>query len=108
MAEERVRRKLAAILAADVVGYSRLMEADETGTLDRVKSLHGDLLEPQATGFGGRIFKTTGDGSLAEFPSAVDAVQCAAEIQRALAGRDVRVEGYRVGDVLRYTSAQVR
>jgi TolB-like protein len=88
MAEERVQRKLAAIMAADVVGYSRLMGEDEAGTLDRVKILRTELLDPETTRFGGRIFKTTGDGFLAEFPSATDAVQCAVEVQRELAGRE--------------------
>ena len=67
MAEERVQRRLAAILAADVVGYSRLMEADEEGTLARMKTLRKDVIEPKIANHGGRIFKTTGDGFLAEF-----------------------------------------
>lgn len=84
MAEERVRRRLAAILAADVVGYSRMMSADEPGTLSRLKTLRAEIFDPTTSQFGGRIFKTTGDGALAEFTSAVDAVQCAVEIQRSL------------------------
>ncbi len=84
MADERVQRKLAAILAADVVGYSRLMEADEEGTLARVKALRKDLIDPKIAEYGGRIFKTTGDGILAEFPSAVDAVRHAIDVQRAM------------------------
>ena len=75
MAEERVQRRLAAILAADVVGYSRLMERDETGTLARLKSLRSEVFDPTTKRFDGRIFKNTGDGALAEFSSAVDAVQ---------------------------------
>ena len=85
MAEERVQRRLAAILAADVVGYSRLMEVDEAGTLDRLKALRRELFEPKIKRFGGRIFKTTGDGALVEFKSAADALDSAVDIQRALA-----------------------
>ena len=84
MAEKRVQRRLAAILAADVVGYSRQMEADEEGTLARVKALRKDLIDPKIAEYGGRIFKTTGDGILAEFPSAVDAVRHAIDVQRAM------------------------
>ena len=83
MAEGHVERRLAAILAADVVGYSRSMQRDETGTLKRLKSLRSDVFDPRVEQFGGRIFKTTGDGALAEFRSTVDAVQCAVEIQQA-------------------------
>ena len=79
MAGERVQRRLAAILAADVVGYSRLMEADEEGTLTRTKMLRNDVIDPKITEYGGRIFKTTGDGILAEFPSAVEAVRHAVD-----------------------------
>jgi adenylate cyclase len=85
MAEERVQRRLAAILAADVVGYSRLMEADEEGTLARMKSLRNDVIDPKIAEYSGRIFKTTGDGFLAEFPSAVDAVRHAIDVQRDMA-----------------------
>ncbi|HEV7256578.1 MAG TPA: adenylate/guanylate cyclase domain-containing protein [Bosea sp. (in: a-proteobacteria)] len=85
MGEEHVPRRLAAILAADVVSYTRLMEADEQGTLARLKSLHRDVLQPEAGRHGGRIFKTIGDGVLIEFASAVDAVRGAIEIQRSLA-----------------------
>ncbi len=88
MAEQRVQRRLAAIMAADVVGYSRLMEQDEVGTLARLKSLRSEVFDPRTKQFDGRIFKNTGDGALAEFGSAVDAVQCAVEIQRALAERN--------------------
>ncbi len=88
MAEGRVQRRLAAILAADVVGYSRLMERDETGTLARLKSLRSDVFDPGTAKYDGRIFKTTGDGALSEFASAVDAVHSAVEIQRALAERN--------------------
>jgi TolB-like protein len=84
MAEERVQRRLAAILAADVVGYSRLMDADEAGTLARLKAIRADVLDPKIEAFRGRVFKNTGDGALVEFGSAVDAVQCAIEVQREL------------------------
>jgi TolB-like protein/class 3 adenylate cyclase/Tfp pilus assembly protein PilF len=109
MAEQRVQRRLAAILAVDVVGYSRLMGADEPGTLARLMALRRELFEPATKRFGGRIFKTTGDGALAEFPSAADAVSCAVDIQRELAARnagepeDQRIElriGVSLGDVM--------
>ena len=84
MAEERLQRRLAAILAADVVGYSRMMDGDEAGTLARLKAVRAEVFDPITAQFGGRIFKTTGDGALAEFGSAVDAVQAAIEVQRAI------------------------
>ena len=90
MPTERVQRRLAAILAADIVGYSRLMEADEAGTLARIKTLRAEFLHPKVAAFGGRIVKTTGDGTLIEFPSAVDAVQHAVEVQREMAVRGAR------------------
>ena len=80
-----VERRLAAILAADVVGYSRLMEADETGTHTRLKALSRELIEPAIARHKGRIVKLTGDGALVEFSSAVGAVLAATEIQRAVA-----------------------
>ena len=73
MAEERVQRRLAAIMAADVVGFSRLMEADETGTLNRLKSLRRDLFAPKTAEFGGRIFKLTGTGTAARMAAAKSA-----------------------------------
>lgn len=79
------QRRLAAILAADIVGFSRMMGADEEGTLARLKALRAGLVDPAIAEFRGRIFKTTGDGLLAEFPSVVDAVQCAARVQREMA-----------------------
>lgn len=88
MNETRPARRLAAILAADVAGYSRLMGADEAGTLDALKSCLSNSVVPLITGFGGRIFKTTGDGVLAEFASAVEAVECAVKMQRHLAERN--------------------
>ncbi len=80
-----MERRLAAILAADVVGYSRLMEADEAGTLAALKARRKDVLEPLVRRHKGRIFKTAGDGVLVEFGSAVNAVQCAVELQEAIA-----------------------
>jgi adenylate cyclase len=85
MVEQPVQRRLAAILAADVVGYSRLMEADEAGTLAALKSRRRDVLVPLVAKHQGRIFKTTGDGVLIEFGSAVNAVQCANELQLGMA-----------------------
>jgi adenylate cyclase len=78
-------RRLAAILAADVAGYSRLVEADEEGTLGRLKALRAEGIDPRIAEHRGRIVKTTGDGLLVEFASVVDAVRCAAEIQAAMA-----------------------
>jgi adenylate cyclase len=109
MGEERVQRRLAAILVADIVGYSRLMEDDELGTLARLKSLRREVFGPKTQEYGGRIFKTTGDGALVEFTSAVDAVKSAIEIQRALAARNADVSqeqrlvlriGVSLGDVI--------
>src|SRR6516164_8992045 len=81
-------RRLAAILAADVAGYSRLMGADEQGTLERLKVHRRQLMDPKIREHHGRIVKTTGDGLLAEFPSVVDAVRCAAEVQRGMLDRE--------------------
>ena len=81
-------RRLAAILAADVAGYSRLMGADEQGTLERLKVHRRQLIDPKIREHHGRIVKTTGDGLLAEFPSFVDAVRCAAEVQRGMLDRE--------------------
>ena len=88
MAEERLQRRLAAILSADVVGYSRLMGVDEAGTLARLKAIRRDLIDPAIAAHSGRIVKLMGDGALVEFASAVDAVTCAIEIQRQLRERD--------------------
>jgi adenylate cyclase len=85
MAGERVVRRLAAILAADVVGYSRLMGRDENGTLTRLKAHRTQRLEPTLARHGGRLVKLTGDGALVEFPSAVDALSAAIEFQQAMA-----------------------
>jgi TolB-like protein/class 3 adenylate cyclase/Tfp pilus assembly protein PilF len=88
MADAGVERRLAAILAADVVGYSRLMEADEKGTHDRLKALRKEFIEPRVAAHHGRIVKLTGDGALVEFPSVVDAVECAVDVQKAVAERN--------------------
>lgn len=88
MAEERVQRRLAAIMAADVVGYSRLVREDEAGTIAAVKTVIADIFKPNIKSHSGRIFKTMGDAVLAEFASVVDAVECAVKIQRAMAERD--------------------
>ena len=85
MTGERVVRRLAAILAADVVGYSRLMGRDENGTLARLKAHRTERLEPILARHGGRLVKLTGDGALVEFPSAVDALSAAIEFQQAMA-----------------------
>jgi len=102
-------RRLAAILAADVAGYSRLIEADEEGTLGRLKALRAETIDPRITQHRGRIVKTTGDGLLVEFSSVVDAVRCAAELQADLAESNAalsparRIEfriGINVGDIV--------
>src|SRR5579872_6409387 len=85
LADERVERRLVAVLAADVAGYSRLMGADEEGTLARLKAMRRTLVDPTIAVHRGRIVKTTGDGMLVEFASAVDAARGAAEVQRAMA-----------------------
>src|SRR5215467_6964445 len=81
-------RRLAAILAADVAGYSRLMGEDEEGTHERLKSHLRELVDPKIAEHRGRVVKNTGDGFLAEFPSVVDAVRCAVEVQRGMAERN--------------------
>jgi class 3 adenylate cyclase/pimeloyl-ACP methyl ester carboxylesterase len=109
MADARVERRLAAILAADVAGYSRLMGVDEEGTLAALKTCRREIIDSKIAEHRGRIVKTTGDGALVEFASAVDAVRCAMEIQRTMAERnaaipeDRRIEfriGINVGDVI--------
>src|SRR5215468_12374519 len=85
MAEERVQRRLAAILAADVAGYSRLMEADEAGTLASLRARRTKVLQPTVANHHGRIVKVMGDGVLVEFVSAVNAVACAVELQSQMA-----------------------
>src|SRR5690242_14756883 len=109
MAEARVERRLAAILAGDVAGYSRLMGTDEEGTLRQLKAHRKELVDPKITEHRGHIVKTTGDGMLVEFVSVVDAVRCAVDIQRGMAERnatvpaDLRIEfrvGINVGDII--------
>ncbi|MXN67394.1 guanylyl cyclase [Stappia sp. GBMRC 2046] len=97
-----MERRISAILAADMVGYSRLMEADEIGTLERQKAHRRDLINPAFEEYHGRIVKEMGDGILVEFPSVVEAVQCAATIQKAMPGREAEVVhdrriAYRIG-----------
>ena len=106
---ERVERRLAAILSADVAGYSRLMGADEEGTLERLKALHRELVDPKIGEHHGRIVKTMGDGLLVEFPSVVEAVSCALAVQRAIVERNVATSeekriafriGVNLGDII--------
>ena len=85
-----MERKLAAIVAADVVAYSALMEADEGGTFERLRASRKELFEPEINKHHGRIFKLMGDGLLAEFGSAVDAVECAVTLQRGMAERNAK------------------
>jgi adenylate cyclase len=107
--KQPVERRLAAILAADVAGYSRLMGADEEGTLERLKAHRRELIDPKIKEHRGRIVKTTGDGMLAEFPSVVDAVRCVVETQRAMIHRNADIPddkritfriGVNLGDVI--------
>jgi TolB-like protein/class 3 adenylate cyclase/Tfp pilus assembly protein PilF len=109
VASEQVKRKLAAILATDVAGYSRLMGADEEGTLARLMTYRRELFNPKLKQHHGRIVKTTGDGMLIEFPSVVDAVHCAIEVQQGMAARNADVPseerlefriGINLGDVM--------
>ena len=109
MAEHRVERRLAAILAADVAGYSRLMGADEEGTLARLNAHRREFLEPTIAEHRGRVVKRTGDGILVEFVSAVDATRCAIQVQNGMAQRNIgvadeqRIEiriGVHVGDII--------
>src|ERR1700726_3035163 len=109
MESKTVQRRLAAILAADVVGYSRLMNSDELGTLTALKAHRRELLDPAIAEHHGRIVKTTGDGALVEFASIVDAVACAVVIQRGMASRNASVAedrrivfrmGINVGDII--------
>src|SRR5258708_5196846 len=110
MAEARVQRRLAAILAADVAGYSRLMGSDEEGTLAALKELRRELADPKIKEHRGRIVKTTGDGLLVEFASVVDAVRCAVEVQYEMAERNAGVPeeqriqfriGINLGDIIK-------
>ena len=85
-------RRLAAILAADVAGYSRLIEADEEGTLGRLKTLRAEVIDPNIINHRGRILRTPGGGLLVEFASVIDAVRCAVEVQQAMSERNTGVE----------------
>src|SRR5215213_4326671 len=105
----KMERRLTAILAADVVGYSRLMGANEVGTLASLNHRRNEVIEPRIASSNGRIVKLTGDGILAEFPSVVDAVECALAVQREMKSRNVeipedrRIElriGIHLGDVI--------
>jgi adenylate cyclase len=107
--EQRVHRRLAAILAADVAGYSRLIGDDEEGTIARLRALRRELIDPAIAAHRGRIVKTTGDGILIEFPSVVDAVRCAVEVQREMTAKDANRHqdkriafrvGIHIGDVV--------
>ena len=109
MASDQVKRKLAAILAADIAGYSRLMGADEAGTLARLKEYRRELIDPKNKQYRGRVVKTTGDGILIEFPSVVDAISCSLEVQQGMRERNAdippekRIEfriGINLGDVI--------
>ena len=109
MAEARVERRLAAIMAGDIVGYSRLMGIDEEGTLRQLKAHRKELIDPKITEHRGRIVKTTGDGMLVEFVSVVDAVRYAVDVQRGMAERNANVAsnrriefriGINVGDII--------
>src|SRR5271166_2733561 len=105
----RAERRLAAILAADVAGYSLLIGADEEGTLDRLRSIRAELIDPTITAHRGRLVKTTGDGMLVEFGSVVNALRCATEVQVGMAERNAEVPsdrridfrlGIQMGDVV--------
>ena len=104
-----MERKLAAIIAADMVGFSRQMHSDEVGTLERLKQVHTELIAPEIAAGGGRIFKMMGDGFLAEFGSAINALNCAVAIQRAIGVRNSTLEisqqtvfrmGINIGDII--------
>jgi adenylate cyclase len=110
MAEKRVERRLSAILAADVAGYSRLMGADEEGTLARLNAHRREFLEPTVAEHHGRVVKRTGDGILVEFGSAVDAVRCAMRVQQGMRQRNADVSadqlieiriGIHIGDIIK-------
>ncbi|MGY8631077.1 adenylate/guanylate cyclase domain-containing protein [Bradyrhizobium sp. 14AA] len=103
MVTARVERRLAAVLAADVAGYSRLMGADEVGTLEALKAIRREVVDPAVAGHKGRIVKTTGDGLLVEFASAVEAVTCAMAIQEKMADREGQIAfriGINIGDII--------
>ncbi len=91
MAREKMERRLAAILSADVVGYSRLMGMDETGTLGSLRAHSAELIDPTIAAHNGRVVKLMGDGLLVEFASAIDAVECAIAVQNGMAVRNANV-----------------
>ena len=97
MATTKVERRLAAILAADVAGYSRLMERDEAGTVARLKAIRQELVEPVLARHGGRFVDLKGDGAIVEFGSAVAAVEAAVEIQRRMQGQDPELPEDQIG-----------
>src|SRR5215468_10547816 len=109
MSDQAPRRRLAAILAADVVGYSRMMQADEAGTLTALKARRTEILQPLVTKHRGRVVKLMGDGVLVEFASAVDAVECAVRLQEAMSAANVALPedrrivlrvGINLGDII--------
>ena len=109
MPQGREKRRLAAILAADIVGYSRMMAADESGTLERLKAVRSELFDGKIADYDGHIVKTTGDGFLVEFASVVDAVRCAIDVQQAMADRKAEIAedrrmvfriGVNLGDII--------
>ena len=91
MSDPTVQRRLAAILSADVVGYSRLMGVDEVGTLAALKAHRAELMDPKIAAHAGRIVKTAGDGFLVEFPSIIEAVECAVDLQISTDSRNVDI-----------------
>ncbi len=102
MAREGIERRLAVILSADVVEYSRLMAADEAGTFAQLKTLRKELIEPKTAEYNGRVIKLTGDGTLMEFTSVIDTVNFAVDVQQAMTERNANVPDnlqirYRVG-----------
>src|SRR5262249_50562221 len=107
MTQQQITRRLAAILAADIVGYSRMMEADEAGTVAALRQMWSETFNPLVAAHRGRVVKTMGDGALVEFASAIDAVECAVALQRAMAARnpsaarplELRI-GINLGDVI--------
>ena len=105
MPEGRIDRRLAAIFAGDIAGCSRLMGADEEGTLSQIKAHRKELVDPKVTEHRGRVVKTTGDGMLVEFVGVVDAVRCAVDIQRGMAERNVDVSASELMSVRRHQSA---
>jgi TolB-like protein len=116
MSTPRIERRIAAILAADVAGYARLMERDERGTFERLKAHRTTAIEPLVAEHGGRVVKLTGDGVLCEFPSIVDAVACAVLLQRAIEAREREVAeekrirfriGINLGDIIRESDGDI-